>query len=186
VVDGAQPAAGDRGPRVHVVPRRAVEEHAIHGTASANNLARQHEGRCIPRIRDRERLDNEVARRCTHPAPGGQGRVKDSGRIFDVAVLDNEDGFCRDLLVPEGGQGRATAMIARQLTLGKGFGQPVGDGQAGCTTTGDDEVILGSELRDLPFDGRMRRSTREPGDGGDESNDGTRQQHGCLDALQLN
>ena len=73
-----------------------------------------------------------------------------------------------------------------RLTLGKRFGQPVGDGQAGCATTGDDEVILGSELRDLPFDCRMRRSTREPGDGRDESNDGTRQQHGCLDALQLN
>ena len=68
----------------------------------------------------------------------------------------------------------------RLLTLGKGLRQPIGDGEARSATTGDNEIILGSKLRHLAPNCRVRRSTRKPNN---RHNDGKRQQHDGLSPL---
>jgi len=94
-MDGAKPVVGSPGPRVHIIARRAIEKHAVDGTAPTHNLAGQDEGRRVLHVWDRLRLDDKVTGRRTNSAPGGQRGIEDSWRIFNVAILDNEDGFCR-------------------------------------------------------------------------------------------
>ncbi len=94
-VNGTKPVAARHGPRVHVMARRAIEKHAVDGAAPAHHLASQDEGRRVLYVWDWLRLDDKVAGRRTNSAPGCQWGVEDAGCIFDVAVLDNEDRFCR-------------------------------------------------------------------------------------------
>jgi hypothetical protein len=56
--------------------------------------------------------------------------------------------------------GACLAVIA--CLLGESLGQPIGDGQARSATTGDDEIILGSKLRDLAPDRSMGSTARKP------------------------
>lgn len=80
-------------PGIVVVLRPTIEEHAIHGTASANNLTRLYERSLVPKLQIWDRVERPRRRSIRVGCDPICRRIKGTRGIMNVAILDDQDVF---------------------------------------------------------------------------------------------